>query len=98
MIEGRQPQAPSPITINNNNEWEVKEILHCWMHGQQRQYLVSWKGFGPQENSWEPVGNLESCKELLYQFNKQFLSACYYLETSLHRAKYTKNRNKINIS
>jgi len=75
MIEGRQPQAPSPITINNNNEWEVKEILDCRMRGQQRQYLVSWKGFRPQENSWEPVANLENCKELVDQFNKRFPNA-----------------------
>jgi hypothetical protein len=53
----------------------VEEILDCRVRGKQHQYLVSWKGFGPQENSWEPDQNLENCKELVDQFNTTFPEA-----------------------
>ena len=75
MIEGRQPDTPDPITIDQNEEWEVEEILDCRTSGKERQYFVSWKGFGPQENSWEPTGNLKNCKEMVDQFNTQFPNA-----------------------
>jgi hypothetical protein len=50
VISGRQAPTLSPITIDGTNEWEVEDILDCRVRGKHRQYLVSWKGFGPQEN------------------------------------------------
>jgi hypothetical protein len=75
LISGCQAPTPSPIAIDGTNEWEVEDILDCRVRGKHRQYLVSWKGFGPQENSWEPDVNLQNCKELLDQFNTQFPDA-----------------------
>jgi hypothetical protein len=28
------------------------------------EYLVSWKGYGPEENTWEPYDNVAECSEL----------------------------------
>jgi hypothetical protein len=75
LISGRRPPAPNPIIIEGTNEWEVEDILDCRVRGKQCQYLVSWKGFGPQENSWEPDQNLDNCKELVDQFNARFPEA-----------------------
>jgi hypothetical protein len=72
LISGRCPPPPDPIIIKGTNEWEVEDILDCHVRGKQRQYLVSWKVFGPQENSWEPDQNLENCKELVDQLNTRF--------------------------
>ena len=85
LIDGRQPEPPDPVIIEDNIEWEVEEILDCRMRGQQRQYLVSWKGFGPQENSWEPINNLKNCEALVNQFNTRFPNAAS--KHQLHRRK-----------
>jgi hypothetical protein len=75
LISGRYPPTPGPITIDGTKEWEVEEILDCQVQGRQHQYLVSWKGFGPQENSWEPDRNIKNCKRMLDQFNTRFPKA-----------------------
>jgi len=53
-ILGRKPQAlPPPIVIDGKEEWEVEEILDsCW-HRRRFQFLVKWKGFSREYNSWE---------------------------------------------
>ena len=33
-------------------------------------YRVRWKGFGPEEDTWEPKSNLITCEELLVRFKE----------------------------
>jgi len=33
------------------------------------QYLVSWKGYGDDSNTWEPIENLSSCSDAIRNFN-----------------------------
>ena len=60
-ILGRKPQAPPPpIIVNEEEEWEVKEILDsCW-HQSRFQFLVKWKGFSREHNSWKAASNVKA--------------------------------------
>jgi len=60
-ILGRKPQAPPPpIVIDGEKEWEVEEILDsCW-HRRRFQFLVKWKGFSREYNSWEAASNVKA--------------------------------------
>ncbi|EHS64877.1 uncharacterized protein PGTG_22540 [Puccinia graminis f. sp. tritici CRL 75-36-700-3] len=74
-ITGRRHTSPEPVQVNKDKGWEVEGALDCWKRGKTVEYLVSWKGFGPEENSWEPVDNLEHCQELVPEFNTKFPDA-----------------------
>jgi len=44
---------PPPIVIDGEAEWEVKEILNSRWHQRRFQYLIKWKEYGREHNSWE---------------------------------------------
>jgi hypothetical protein len=71
-IEERQIKEPSQIFIEGNEEWEVAEILDCRKRFKKIEYLVSWKGFSTEHNSWEPAENLKNSKQLVNEFNARF--------------------------
>jgi len=59
-IPGREPQAPPPpIVIDREPEWEVEEVLDsCW-HRRRFQFLIKWKGFSREHNSWEVASDVK---------------------------------------
>lgn len=56
---------------NDPDTYEVEKLLdtRTTTRGQQ-EYLVKWKGYGSEENSWEPTKNL-NCPDLLRQFRSR---------------------------
>ena len=59
-IPGRKPQALSPlIVIDREPEWEVEEILDSHWHQRRFQFLIKWKGFSKEHNSWEAASDIK---------------------------------------
>ena len=48
-------------------EYEVEKIIDVKRTQNGLEYLIKWKEFPENENSWEPEGNL-NCQELLDEF------------------------------
>ena len=67
---GRNQTPSPPIIIDDEEEYEVEEILDKRKHYKKIQYLVKWKGYPLSEASWEPESNL-NCPELLKAFNSR---------------------------
>ena len=59
---------PLPELVDGTVEFEVAQILASRPSGNNRQYLVVWKGYGPEHNTWEPEANLANCAEMLRDF------------------------------
>ena len=51
---------PLPEIVNGEEEWVVDEILDSKVINQKLKYLVKWKNFGIEHNSWEPWDNVHA--------------------------------------
>jgi hypothetical protein len=62
-IPGRRiPPPPDPEIIDGEEEWVVEEILDSKVINRKLRYLVKWKDFGLEHNSWEPWDNVHAPK------------------------------------
>ena len=47
--------------------------------GRNVEYLIRWKGYGEEEDSWEPLKNIRDAKEALEIFKKEGKPVCIYM-------------------
>jgi len=59
-----------PIVIDGEPEWEVEEILDSRWHRRRFQYLIKWKGYDREHNSWESASEV-SAPELTAEFHHE---------------------------
>ena len=55
----KSPPPPPPEIVDGLEQYEVKEILDSQFHQNQLQYLVKWKRYPSEENTWELERNLK---------------------------------------
>jgi transposase InsO family protein len=68
-----RPAPPPPEMVDGSERFEVEEILDSRRRGKGIQYLVKWKGYPPEENTWEPPSNLaEGAEEAQADFHRKF--------------------------
>ena len=64
---------PPPTIIDNEPEYEVEKILQKRVRkygkGSRVEYLIHWKGYPSEEDTWEPLRELTHCDELIQEFN-----------------------------
>jgi len=71
LILGRKPQAPPPpIVVNREEEWKVEEILNSRWHWRRFQFLVKWKGFSREHNSWK-VASIVKALDLVMEYYRK---------------------------
>jgi hypothetical protein len=63
---------PPPDLINEEEEYEVEQVLSSRHHGRGHkvQYLVKWKGYPDSDNEWVNWDNMHT-EEALEDFRKQ---------------------------
>ena len=72
-LPGRVPPEPAPIEVEGEEEYEVEEIRNSrrWGRWHKLQYLVRWKGWGPENDSWEDAADVEHAAELVEAFHNR---------------------------
>jgi len=69
-IPGRKPQAPlPPIVVDRELEWEVEEVLDSRWRWRRFQFLIKWKGFSREHNSWCHKLHSAISPSILYRFS-----------------------------
>jgi len=78
-IPGRKLQAPPlPIIVNREPEWEVEEILDSHWHWRRFQFLIKWKGFSREYNSWEVASDVK-VPDLLVEYYRKHPAALRHI-------------------
>jgi hypothetical protein len=56
MVQGRHQPPPLPEEVVGEENWEVKFVAESHYNQKRKRvaYLVFWKGFLPEQASWEP--------------------------------------------
>ena len=86
LVPNREFPEPPPIVVDEEEEYEVEEILDSRIYRRKFQYLVKWKGYSETENSWEPVANVENAKRAIANFHKKHPAAPRPIAASLFLA------------
>ncbi|KAJ9521009.1 hypothetical protein QJQ45_022725, partial [Haematococcus lacustris] len=70
--KGDVPHLPPPLEwLDDRPVYEVEQVLshRRVRNGKAWAYLLKWKGYGVEHNTWEPRKNLTGCAELLQVYN-----------------------------
>jgi hypothetical protein len=70
-IAGRRPAPPpEPEIVDGEKHYELEGILDSRFYRRHFQFLVSWKGYGHEENSWVDEKDLNA-PELIMEFYRR---------------------------
>lgn len=74
-IPGQRPLPAPPIEVEGQIEYEVEEVLDSRMNRGKLEYLVKWKGYTEEDNTWEPPSNMTNAQEEVDKFHTRYPSA-----------------------
>ena len=72
QVEGQKKIPPKLLIIEGQKEFEVEEILNKRTIRGKEKFLVRWKGYTVEEDTWENRKNLENTKELVEEFERKY--------------------------
>ena len=64
LFPSRELERPQPVIIDGHEEFIIDCILDERRRGRGFQYLVRWRGYGPEDDRWLPHRELEECAAL----------------------------------
>jgi len=72
QVEGQKKIPPKLVIIEGEEEFEVEKILNKRTIRGKKKFLVRWKGYMAEEDTWESRKNLENAKELVKEFEREY--------------------------
>ena len=71
QIKGQKKEEGKLVEVEGVEEWEVEKILNKKRMRGVEKYLVRWKGFTVEGNTWERKKNLKNAEELIEEFKRR---------------------------
>jgi len=70
---GKHPPPPPALLVDGEEEFEVEEILSHEPRSKTKgdnkvKLLIKWKGFGHENNTWEPFKNMQNAPVSLREY------------------------------
>ena len=85
---GRPATVPPAVVVDNHDEYEIERLVKKRQRRYGRaktattEYLVRWKGCGPQDDQWIASRNLANAPELIKEYEEAFGSKSGLATTS----------------
>ncbi|QRW20500.1 Retrotransposable element Tf2 protein [Rhizoctonia solani] len=61
---------PPPVTVDGEEEYEVEGITDAEERNGKWFFRIKWKGYGLEENTWEPWENLKNAEKTLKKYKE----------------------------
>jgi len=72
QVEGQKKTPPKPVIIEGEKEFKVEKILNKRIIWGKEKFLVQWKGYIAEGDTWENRENLGNAKELVEEFEREY--------------------------
>jgi len=72
QVEGQKKKQLALVIIEGEEEWKVERILNKQQVREKDKYLVWWKEFTAESDTWEGKENLENAKEAIKEYEKKY--------------------------
>ena len=70
QVKGQKKEEEKPVEVEGVEEWEVEKILNKKKMRRVVKYLIQWKGFTAEGDTWERKENLKNAEELIEEFER----------------------------
>ena len=70
-MKGQKKEEGKLVEVERVEEWEVEKVLNKKKMRGVEKYLIWWKGFTAEEDTWERRKNLKNTEELIEEFKKE---------------------------
>jgi len=70
----RIKEPPPPIQIEEEDEYELDEIIDSRLHYNKLQYRAKWQGHSPEHDKvWYPAENFHNAEHTVQRFHRHYL-------------------------
>ena len=70
QIKEQNKEEGKPVEVEGVEEWEVEKVLNKKKIRGVDKYLIRWKGFMAEGDTWEKRENLKNAEELIEEFER----------------------------
>jgi len=70
QVKGQKKEEGKLVEVKGVEEWKVEKILNKKKMRGVEKYLIRWKGFTAEGDTWERRENLKNAEELIEEFER----------------------------
>jgi len=71
QVERQKKEEAKPIEVKGVKEWKVEKILNKRKIRGVEKYLVCWKGFTAEHDTWKREEDLGNAREVVEEFKRR---------------------------
>ena len=71
QVKGQKKKKGKPVEVEGVKEWEIEKILNKRKMRGVEKYLVQWKGFIVEHDTWKRKEDLGNAKKVLEELEER---------------------------